>query len=1012
MSYSRLGAGGRLATPFVLAVCAGAAMTPAALGQVWISRVNGNFSDPANWADGQVPVSSPSTVLTFTNRGHSSYRAFNDLGVLTVGGIILDSRTGTATFIGQSGGSLSFADGSFVRSTDIGLFRFGGVSGVVNDWWLEGNLTLESLSYGSVYIASPVAGPGSLTVVGSGPSEISGLFRLEGANSFTGGVRLESGILEISNAASLGTGPVTAAGGILRSTAAVTVNNPIDATSDLLLRTTSGITLAGPINGPGGIDLRSVGSVNTTLTLTAENTYSGPTVIDMPVAFGVPSGVAGIKAGGITLSGNGSAVNSSRFDIRNGGVLEINFTNNPGMNRLNDDAPLILDSGRLSAVGNATAGNNTVERVGPLTIHGQGLLFINGRNGGMEVSSPSITRGGDGRATAVLTLGNALSHLSLDTGPELVGGIVPWISGVTTLITSPRDLVTFDAGRLRPLTADEYATTLTAGPAANVKLPAGSSGAHNWVENNDTVTVNALVVPDFTGISGSGTIGIASGALVVAFGTETAINNNIDFGNVEGIIHTGSISTINGVISGSGGLTKSGDFSLSLGSPLACTGTVAINAGGFRFEHPNMFDSVSDFVNRTAGGGELVPSLEYRGFGTAVIDKPAEVQSGAFRLAATTAGSNALEYAGVISGPGAVYLESATTNTGRLILSADNTYTGGTRIFNAEVELNRDSNLGDPNGILELVGTAGAGLVLTGDWITQRPIRVLRVTTIDSNGHDMVWTGTLDSRSNLTKIGEGTWLIRPDGIANGDAAGWSVGEATSVSNTPGGRVELDGEFRMNWSVWSGTLAVNGSTRILNTFTLGDGEPVLAPGDIGGPGVGVMEAWSSSYAPGTRIVFDLGEQSDLIRLVTTLSRGTSGTGTVRFDFRVGPGIAMQTYTLIEYYENPTNVNNIFTPDDFSFGADVPELDGFFDVVQRPDGTYAVTFTVTSLPSTCAVDWNGDGTVTSSDISAFLTAWLASLNDQTLDADFDGNGTVNSTDISAFLTAWLVAVQEGC
>jgi hypothetical protein len=64
------------------------------------------------------------------------------------------------------------------------------------------------------------------------------------------------------------------------------------------------------------------------------------------------------------------------------------------------------------------------------------------------------------------------------------------------------------------------------------------------------------------------------------------------------------------------------------------------------------------------------------------------------------------------------------------------------------------------------------------------------------------------------------------------------------------------------------------------------------------------------------------------------------------------------------------------------------------------------------ASCPTDWNQDQQVNSSDISAFLTSWLDSLNNQTLTADFDGNGTVNSSDISAFLTVWLQGVTEGC
>ncbi len=78
-----------------------------------------------------------------------------------------------------------------------------------------------------------------------------------------------------------------------------------------------------------------------------------------------------------------------------------------------------------------------------------------------------------------------------------------------------------------------------------------------------------------------------------------------------------------------------------------------------------------------------------------------------------------------------------------------------------------------------------------------------------------------------------------------------------------------------------------------------------------------------------------------------------------------------------------------------------------------GEIEVTFSYTGdIAPACPADWSGDGEVNSTDISAFLTAWLDSLNNQTLDADFNGDNTVNSSDISAFLTAWLQAVQGNC
>jgi hypothetical protein len=62
--------------------------------------------------------------------------------------------------------------------------------------------------------------------------------------------------------------------------------------------------------------------------------------------------------------------------------------------------------------------------------------------------------------------------------------------------------------------------------------------------------------------------------------------------------------------------------------------------------------------------------------------------------------------------------------------------------------------------------------------------------------------------------------------------------------------------------------------------------------------------------------------------------------------------------------------------------------------------------------CLADWNNDGSPNSNDISAFLSAWLASIQSGSINGDFSNDGVVNSSDISAFLTAWLSAVTGGC
>jgi hypothetical protein len=61
-------------------------------------------------------------------------------------------------------------------------------------------------------------------------------------------------------------------------------------------------------------------------------------------------------------------------------------------------------------------------------------------------------------------------------------------------------------------------------------------------------------------------------------------------------------------------------------------------------------------------------------------------------------------------------------------------------------------------------------------------------------------------------------------------------------------------------------------------------------------------------------------------------------------------------------------------------------------------------VTPAPAPCAADFNGDGSVNTLDVLAFLNAWSA--GDPS--GDFNGDGTINTLDVLAFLNAW----SAGC
>ena len=191
----------------------------------------GRSAIPAAWVNGVVPVSSPSTQLFFPNDMSGSYRAFNDLGVLTVGAINVATRTPTATFVGQNAGSaFQFADGAAQqpRQRPVPLRRCDGRD---KRHALQGNLTFGGTGYGQVWFASPcrmpLASVGRLTIDAPAANDRDSFLRLEGANTFSGGVDLKRGVLELGNATAAGTGVITANGGVLRTSAAVTVGNGI-----------------------------------------------------------------------------------------------------------------------------------------------------------------------------------------------------------------------------------------------------------------------------------------------------------------------------------------------------------------------------------------------------------------------------------------------------------------------------------------------------------------------------------------------------------------------------------------------------------------------------------------------------------------------------------------------------------------------------------------------------------------------------------------------------------------
>jgi YVTN family beta-propeller protein len=59
-----------------------------------------------------------------------------------------------------------------------------------------------------------------------------------------------------------------------------------------------------------------------------------------------------------------------------------------------------------------------------------------------------------------------------------------------------------------------------------------------------------------------------------------------------------------------------------------------------------------------------------------------------------------------------------------------------------------------------------------------------------------------------------------------------------------------------------------------------------------------------------------------------------------------------------------------------------------------------------------DFNGDGTVNSTDVSDFINQWFTDQLKGTLVTDWDNNGIINSTDVSEFINSWFEDIAAGC
>ena len=772
---------------------------------------------------------------------------------------------GSAARINSDAGALSIRGGITGMNTDLTI---GGADVTL----ITGNIT---------------TGTGGLTKDGSGT------VLLAGVNTFTGALNLVAGDMQVDGGQAIADSvAVTLASGTsLRVRGNETVGSIAGAGNiaiiDTHTLTTGGndgaTTFSGVISGATG-SLTKAGTGR--LTLTGTNTYTGTTTIS--------EGTLQVGNGGTTGSlGTGNIVNNAALvfdrsdDITLGNAISGSGTlTQAGAGRLTLTGTHTHTGGttiaagvlRVAATGALGSGTVTVTSgtvlelatdgtfANAMTVAGNG----NG-NGAIELIAP----GSNASLNGVITLAGD-STINAGAGTLNVGGTITGAGHAlsfggagTTIVTGA---ITTDAGSVTN-TAGDLSLQGTNSYTGDTALQGGRLliAGGNAISDMGAVILNAgrLVVEDSEtvgAISGAGDVTIHEGQALTAGG------NN-------------ATTTLSGVISGAGGLTKQGSGKLTLTATHTYTGAttveagqldvtgaiasalVTINGGSLRVAGT----SLSDTATVTLAGTGTLSLTGSETFGRLTSATGAGLVTLGSHSLTLTGGADAL-FGGSIGGTGGVSITGGTH-----VWSGAHGYTGTTTISAGVLRLGANDVLADLSGLVisggqfdiagfnDILGTLAmsAGSITGTGRMTARSAHLtggtlattLEATETEVSSGRVVVTGSIEGAVTLgtgailelgsdsavtgpiTASADGTEIIYGDGLDLGAALILGAGTtqltvASTDAATQSGAISGSGAFGID-KAGSGTLILTGTNSYAGTTTISGG--ILQVGNGGATG---------------------------------------------------------------------------------------------------------------------------------------------------------------------------------
>jgi autotransporter-associated beta strand protein len=738
-------------------------LTGSGAGIITIAAASGTTTIDATLAGGQAGLTKSGLGTLVMNAANS----YSGATTLTAGTLQVASLAdgGVASSIGNSSSSAS----NLVLGTATLVYTGSNTTSNRNFTLSDTTSTtlrVDNTSTRLTLTGNSAATTGALVIQGPGT------LALSGSNLHSGGTTLANGTLQINSSSALGSGLFTIQGGTIDNTsgAPMVLANSQSWAGDFTFTgssnlTTADVSLSGnrtvttvsgilSVNGSvtgGGLTKSGAG----TLVLAGNNSYGGSTTV---------------TAGTLRLQGGAAIPDAGALILNNSAGVAVSIQNSETIGSLQGGG---LSGGAVSIVANATL---TVAETGNQTFAGT----ISGAG--------NLTKSGAGTLTLANTM-NATGGI-LISGGTLATGAANIFSSTASIIANSATLrlggnqsISHFSGSNNNLDLSSYALTINTSGGLNSLIGGLITGTNGTLIKNGASNLGIY--------SSSNTF---SGQTILNAGSITVLNTGTHFGTSTVTINNGTLTiggvtpavttNISNLVVVSGTIQSGGNASNTLtsnGSIIVESGTISLPILGAATLSKQ---SAGVFVlsgNNTYSGGTTVSAgtLRLSGNGTlgtgAISISGGELDLGAKSLTNTISGfTGGVLSNGTLTANGGNFNVSAGTITavlagtnglaksasGTVVLSAANTYSGGTTVSAGTLRLSGNGTLG--TGAISISGgELDLGAKSLTNTISGLTGGVLSNGTLTANGGNFnvsagTITAVLAGSNGLVKSGNGT----------------------------------------------------------------------------------------------------------------------------------------------------------------------------------------------------------------------------------------------------------------